>query len=162
VQPCSYLCMGGCSSDAKFCVRTGLFVFQNCLNSTHVVARKLAIVWRTSVSLRVVSSNPGVSIKTTRRPSRSKDPAICTALVQDRNPLPTTRSDPLMRLMNCGSRPGQGGIHNELAWQYTTAGETAYRGLSASRRTHNAIGPSRLMDRPRPMRSGGFVWGRGT
>ena len=27
----------------------------------------------------------------------------------------------------CGSRPGQGGIHNELAWQYTTVGDDGGR-----------------------------------
>ena len=71
------------------------------MNFTYEVARKAAIIFRTSVSLRTVSSNPGVSISTTRRWSRLKEPAICTAPVQDRSPFPTPRSDPLMRLMNC-------------------------------------------------------------
>ena len=42
------------------------------LGLTYETSRKAAIILRTSVSLSEVSSNPGVSIKTTRRPSRSK------------------------------------------------------------------------------------------
>ena len=101
----------------KFFVRMDFFFFRNCLSFTHEVARKAAIILRTSVSLRVVSSNPGVSIKTTRRPSRLKAPAGWTVFVQDRNPLPTPRLDPLMRLMNCADHDRVGWeIHNEHPW----------------------------------------------
>ena len=71
---------------------------------TYEVARKAAIILRTSVSLLVVSSNPGVSIKTTRRPSKLKAPATWTVFVQDRSPLLTPRLDPLTRLINCVDR----------------------------------------------------------
>ena len=95
--------MGEDNSNVKFFVRMDSFflLFRNRLSFTHEVARKAAIILRTSVSLRVVSSNPGVSIKTTRRPSRLKAAAGWTVFVQDRNPLPTPRLDPLTRLMNC-------------------------------------------------------------
>jgi len=66
---------------------------------TYEVARKAAIVLRTSVSLCTVLSNPGVSIRLTRRPSRSKG-ANCTVFVQDRSPLQTLELDPLTRLTN--------------------------------------------------------------
>ena len=42
---------------------------------TYVVAKKLAIILKISVSLLVVSSNPGVSMSTTRLPSRSNSSA---------------------------------------------------------------------------------------
>jgi hypothetical protein len=54
-----------------------------------------------SVSLLVVSSNPGVSMRMIERPSISKGTAICTMFVQDLRPLPTRRFEPLTRLMNC-------------------------------------------------------------
>lgn len=55
---------------------------------------------RMSESLFVVSSNPGVSMRVTDRPSSSKAWAIWTTLVQDWRPLPILRFDPLARLMN--------------------------------------------------------------
>ena len=101
------------------------------------------------MSLRVVSSNPGVSIRMTRRPSRWKAPASWTEFVQDRSPRPTLRSDPLTRLMNCvdqdeammsfvGNLPrpaGKGG------------GERAHRRLAASRCTHDAMRSNGLTER---------------
>ena len=63
--------------------------------------RKVAIILRTSTSLRSVSSNPGVSIKTTWRPSTPKGSPGCTPLVQDSRPSLVARLDPLMRLTNC-------------------------------------------------------------
>jgi len=71
------------------------------MSFTYEVSRKAVIILRMSVSLRVVSSNPGVSIKTTRRPSILKAIAGCTLLVQDSNPSPMPRLAPLMRLINC-------------------------------------------------------------
>ena len=68
------------------------------------------------MSLRVVSSNPGVSTKTTRRPSRLKPPPNCMAFVQDRSPPPTPRSDPLTRLMNCVDYGQTRGTRNEHSW----------------------------------------------
>ena len=52
------------------------------------------------MSLLVVSSNPGVSIKVTTRPSRLNGCATWTMLVQDLSPLPMCKFDPLARLMN--------------------------------------------------------------
>lgn len=53
------------------------------------------------MSLRLVSSNPGVSINVTVCPSRSNGLDVWMSAVQLSSPLPTTRSDPLARLMNC-------------------------------------------------------------
>ena len=83
-----------------FCVR----VNSGTTRVTHDAARKAVIIRSMSVSLRVVSPNPGVSIKATRRPSRLKVSTVCTVFVQDRSPLLTPRLDPLTRLMNCVSR----------------------------------------------------------
>ena len=54
---------------------------------------------RTSVSLRVVSSNPGVSIKVTVRPSR-ENVEVSTSMVQLSSESLTARFDPLARLIN--------------------------------------------------------------
>lgn len=86
------------NGDRKFCVRcwrwSGVCV-------TYEAPRKATIVRSVTVSFCVVSLNPGVSIKTTRRPSSSKAPAICTVFVQESSPSLTPRLDPLTRLMNC-------------------------------------------------------------
>jgi hypothetical protein len=79
------------------------------LSLTYDVSRKSAMILRISVSLFVVSSNPGVSIKTTRCPSRWKAPAVCTASVQDCSPLLTARLDPLTRFTNCVNHGGARG-----------------------------------------------------
>jgi hypothetical protein len=60
----------------------------------------MAIILRMSASLLVVSSNPGVSIRVTCRPSNSKGSEVWTTLVQERRPFPTRRVDPLTRLIN--------------------------------------------------------------
>jgi len=54
---------------------------------------------RMSVSLRVVSSNPGVSIKVTVRPSR-KNADVSTSMVQLSSESLTAKFDPLARLIN--------------------------------------------------------------
>ena len=53
-----------------------------------------------SESLFEVSSNPGVSMRVTDRPSNSKVWANWTVLVQDSSPPPTRRFEPLARFMN--------------------------------------------------------------
>ena len=68
--------------------------------STYVLERYAAIMVKISVSLRVVSSNPGVSIRITTRPSTKKGREICTSLVQLSRPRPTGRLDPLAVLIN--------------------------------------------------------------
>jgi len=67
---------------------------------TYVVARKSAIILSTSVSLFVVSSNPGVSMSTTRLPSSVNSFASWTSSVHDSRLSPTCRFEPLARLMN--------------------------------------------------------------
>lgn len=54
---------------------------------------------RTSVSLRVVSSNPGVSIKVTDRPLR-ENVDVSTSMVQLSSESLTAKLDPLARLTN--------------------------------------------------------------
>ena len=102
--PRSYLDIGGVVTW-HFSISTMYFLcFAGKLMFAHRFLRKAAIMLRTSTSLNLVSSNPGVSIKTTRRPSRSKGFPNCTSFVQDsRLPL-VARSDPLVRLMNCVNR----------------------------------------------------------
>ena len=68
--------------------------------STHVVAKKSAIIFNTSVSLLVVSSNPGVSMSTTRLPSSMNSSASLTSSVHDLRSIPTGRFEQLARLMN--------------------------------------------------------------
>lgn len=66
-----------------------------------VVDKKTAISLRMSVSERVVSSNPGVSINVTVLSDISNVAEISTALVHDFKPFPTSRLEPLTKLMNC-------------------------------------------------------------
>ena len=65
-----------------------------------MAAKKAAIVCNISVSLFEVSSNPGVSMRTTLRPSRVNPSESWTSAVQDSNPIPTRRFEPLARLIN--------------------------------------------------------------
>ena len=67
---------------------------------THVVAKKVAIVLKISVSLLEVSSNPGVSMRVTLLPSRVNLSATWTSSVHDSKPVPTRRFEPLARLIN--------------------------------------------------------------
>jgi len=67
---------------------------------SYEVDKKAAILVNMSVSLVVVSSNPGVSINVTERPSNQNGCACATSTVHDTNPLPTRRSEPLATLMN--------------------------------------------------------------
>ena len=69
---------------------------------THVVAKKAAIVFKTSVSLFDVSSNPGVSIRVTALPSRVNSFASSTSVVHRSEPIPVRRFEPLARLINWG------------------------------------------------------------
>lgn len=62
--------------------------------------RYAAMDERMSVSLRDVSSNPGVSIKVTMRPLRRNGLEVRTSDVQLSRPRPTGKLDPLARLMN--------------------------------------------------------------
>ena len=56
---------------------------------THAVAKKAAIIFKTSVSLIEVSSNPGVSIRSTLRPSRVNMFESWTSAVHDSKFVPT-------------------------------------------------------------------------
>ena len=66
----------------------------------YVAARKAAMIFKISVSLFEVSSNPGVSMRVTTLPSRVNLPASWTSAVHDSNPVPTRKFDPLARLIN--------------------------------------------------------------
>jgi len=55
----------------------------------YVVTKKAAIIFKTSVSLLEVSSNPGVSIRTTSLPSRVNRFARWTSVVHDSRFIPT-------------------------------------------------------------------------
>ena len=64
----------------------------------YAVAKKAAIIFKTSVSLLEVSSNPGVSMRMTPLPSRVNISARWTSAVHDSNFTPTRRLERLARL----------------------------------------------------------------
>ena len=66
----------------------------------YVVAKKAAIIFKTSVSLLEVSSNPGVSMRITFLPSRVNSSASWTSAVHDSKLIPTRRFERLARLIN--------------------------------------------------------------
>ena len=66
----------------------------------YLAARKDVIIFKISVSLFVVSLNPGVSMKVTTLPSRVKSSASWTSAVHGSKPIPTGRFEPLARLIN--------------------------------------------------------------
>ena len=72
----------------------------------YVVAKKAAIIRKISVSLFEVSSNPGVSMRTTLFPSRVNPSESWASAVHDSRPIPTRRFEPLARLINW-RQPGE-------------------------------------------------------
>ena len=76
----------------------GVFGGMNC--RSYITERCAAIIARTSVSLSVVSSNPGVSMSVIRCPSKINGSVVWTPLVHDSISSPTLRSEPLKRLIN--------------------------------------------------------------
>ena len=70
------------------------------MTCTYAVAKKAAITLKISVSLFVVSSNPGVSMRVMLLPSRVNLSVCWTSTVQDLKPIPTPRLESLARLMN--------------------------------------------------------------
>ena len=67
---------------------------------TYAVARKAVIICKISVSLFIVSPNPGVSMRTTFLPSRVNTFESWTSAVHESKPIPTRRFEPLARLIN--------------------------------------------------------------
>lgn len=83
---------------------------------TYVLSRKAVIILRISKSPIVVSLNPGVSINTTRRPSRTNGLESWISDVQEWRLVPTLRSsDPLARFANC-QKDGRRGLRGSKAW----------------------------------------------
>src|SRR6267154_6350699 len=70
------------------------------MTGTNIVCRYAAIIFSTSVSLFVVSSKPGVSMRMMRFPSKTNGFDICTSLVQLSSPMPTLNCEPDAALMN--------------------------------------------------------------
>ena len=66
----------------------------------YAVAKKAAIILKMSVSLFEVSSNPGVSMRTTFLPSRANSSASWTSVVHDFKFIPIRRFERLARLIN--------------------------------------------------------------
>ena len=96
LHPLSYLLRGSVRKIEKW--RTPLLAYD--------VAKNAAINFKISVSLFVVSSNPGVSMRMTLRPSRLNRSASVTSAVHDSSSFPTRRPEPLARLMNW-RQPGE-------------------------------------------------------
>ena len=67
---------------------------------SYAVAKKAAIIFKTSVSLLVVSSNPGVSIRITFLPLRVNIFASWTSPVHDSRFVPIRKFEPLAMLTN--------------------------------------------------------------
>ena len=67
---------------------------------THVVEKNAAIIFKISVSLFEVSSNPGVSTRMIVLSSRVNSSATLTSAVHDSKHIPTRRLEPLARLIN--------------------------------------------------------------
>lgn len=67
---------------------------------TYDVAKKAAIIFRISVSLFEVSSNPGVSMRITLLPSRVNSSASWTSAVHDTKLSPIRRFERLARFIN--------------------------------------------------------------
>ena len=65
-----------------------------------MAAKKTAIIFRILVSLFLVSSNAGVSMRVTAFPSRMNSFASLTSAVYDSDPVLTGRFEPLARLIN--------------------------------------------------------------
>ena len=68
------------------------------IDQAYLVSRDVAINVKISMSLLVVLSKPGVSIRTTCRPSMVK--SFATSVVDEFNCLPMRRLEPLAILMN--------------------------------------------------------------
>ena len=83
------------------------------------------------MSLRVVSSNPGVSIKVTVRPSR-KNADVSTSMVQLSSESLTAKLDPLARLINWRRFFGH--------LPRVSLGEITYGRFSAASRPHDTMG----------------------
>lgn len=99
--------------------------------STYVLDRYAAMDERMSVSLRDVSSNPGVSIKVTMRPLRRNGLDVRTSDVQLSRPRPTGKLDPLARLMNCWNPM--------VSDESRLALETAYGRFTTSSGSHHPV-----------------------
>ena len=69
---------------------------------THVVAKKAAIVSKISVSLFMVSSNPGVSMSITALPSRVNSSVGWTLSVHESKSVPIRNFESLAILINWG------------------------------------------------------------
>ena len=100
------------------------------LYHTYVVSKNEPIDFKISVSLLEVSSNPGVSKRTTFRPSKWNGGATWISLVHDCKPAPTPKSLPLAKLINYRQRSS--------ATQHARHKKTHSR-LSAPRWAHYAV-----------------------
>ena len=65
-----------------------------------MMAKKAAIVFKTSASLFEVSSNPGVSTRVTALPPRVNLFESLTSVVDDSEPIPIRRFESLARSIN--------------------------------------------------------------
>lgn len=78
------------------------FVFGSCESArTHDEVKNCAIILRTSESVLVVSSKPGVSTRTTFLPSIKNGSVATTTSVHDLRPPLVSKLEPDRRLMNC-------------------------------------------------------------
>ena len=102
---------------------------------THALAKKLAIVSKTSLSLPEVSPSPGISMRATLLPSRVNSSAGWTSAVLSPKRVPTGSFEPLARLINWrhGSAPGH---YHQM--------HPAYRCLSAPSCPHDSVATIRM------------------
>ena len=85
---------------ASYLIKDEIYRIKTRTMFTHVVAKNAAINFKISVSLLMVSSKPGVSMRMTGRLSRTNSFANWTSAVHDSKFLPTRRFEPLAKLIN--------------------------------------------------------------
>ena len=103
---------------------------------TYAVAKGAAIISKTSISLFEVSSNPGISMRTTLLPSRVNSSARWTSVALEPKRVLTGSFEPLARLTNWG----------QLGWFLVIVTErcTAHRCFPASSRPHDSVTTIRI------------------
>ena len=104
---------------------------------TYLLDKKLAILFKISASLfdSRLSSNPGVSIRVTVRPSRGNSFESSTSIVAESKVVPTRSSEPLARLMNWSPQC-------EFGVYYRT--HMAHLGFTTSSWSHDSIATIRM------------------
>ena len=93
---------------------------------TYMAAKKAAIIFKISVSLFALSSNPGVSIRVTVLPSRVKLSTNPTRAVHNSGPIPIRRFETLARLINWTDSRRVSGHYHRMYFTYSCFATSGY------------------------------------